>query len=128
MMIKAYVMDVNENGVLYSGHVEEIDNSPDSIRRLLDAPYMETFLTDGIVVLSSKDQEDANIPINRAIKDSDSIDNVKLILRGKLICVISGNEGYMSVDENDIAYIKKVMLPVFQLGDQIFISDGDNTI
>ena len=110
MMIRVYVMDVNENGVVYSGCVDEIENDTDSVEQYVGGEYTQIPLQDDIVILIQKDHK--NLPINRAVvKNGEIMD----ILRGKVVCTRNSPNGLSSISDNDIDVIMKYLLPVFEL-------------
>ena len=119
MMIRAYVMDVNEQGVVYSGCVDEIDNDTENIEQYVGGVFTKIPLQDDIVIIIREDNENNNLPVNRAIVKEGEIVN---ILRGKVVCVRSGHDGLSSVKDDDIDVIRKYVLPVFELDGEMHIT------
>lgn len=118
MDIDVYVMDVNENGVVYSGYITKLDNNADSIEEYMGCEYTEIPLIEGIVMIVSKYQE--KLPVNRVL-----IRDVKerIFLHGKIICARSNGEEITSIIHDDVNVIRQYLKPVFDIGDNYFLEE-----
>lgn len=118
MDIDVYVMDVNENGVVYSGYITKLDNNADSIEEYMGCEYTEIPLIEGIVMIVSKYQE--KLPVNRVL-----IRDVKerIFLHGKIICVRKNGEEITSIIPNDVNVIRQYLKPVFDIGENYFLGE-----
>ena len=118
MDIDIYVMDVNENGVVYSGYITKLDNKKDNIEKYLGSEYTEIPFVKDIVIIVSKYQE--KLPVNRVL-----IRDVKerIFLHGKIICIRKNGEEITSIIPNDVNVIRQYLKPVFDIGENYFIRE-----
>lgn len=100
MGIDIYVMDVNENGVVYSGYITKLDNNTDSIEKYMGSKYTVIPLIEDIVIIVSKNQE--KLPVNRVFVRNDK---ERIFLRGKIICVRKNGEEITSIIPNDVCFL-----------------------
>ena len=118
MDIDIYVMDVNENGVVYSGYITKLDNKKDNIEKYLGGEYKEIPLVKDIAIIVSKNQE--NLLVNRVFIRNDK---ERIFLHGKIICVRKNGEEITSITSNDVIVIRQYLKPVFDLGENYVIGD-----
>ena len=118
MDIDIYVMDVNENGVVYSGYITKLDNKKDKIEKYLGGEYKEIPLVKDIAIIVSKNQE--NLLVNRVFIRNDK---ERIFLHGKIICVRKNGEEITSITPDDVNVIRKYLTPVFDLGENYVIGD-----
>ena len=118
MDIDIYVMDVNENGVVYSGYITKLDNNTDSIEKYMGSKYTVIPLIEDIVTIVSKNQE--KLPVNRVFVKNDK---ERKFLRGKIICVRENGEEITSIIPNDVNVIRQYLKPVFDIGEDYFIRE-----
>lgn len=118
MDIDVYVMDVNENGVVYSGYITKLDNNADSIEKYMGGEYTVIPLVEDIVIIVSTNQE--KLPINRVfIRDAKE----RIFLHGKVICARSNGEEITSIIHADVNVIRQYLKPVFDIGENYFLGE-----
>lgn len=118
MDIDVYVMDVNENGVVYSGYITKLDNKKDNIEKYLGSEYTEIPFVKDIVIIVSKNQE--KLPVNRVFIRNDK---ERIFLHGKIICVRKNGEEITSITPDDVNVIRKYLTLVFDLGENYVIGE-----
>ena len=118
MDIDIYVMDVNENGVVYSGYITKLDNNTDSIEKYMGSRYTVISLIEDIVIIVSKNQE--KLPVNRVFVRNDK---ERIFLHGKIICARSIGEEITSIIPNDVNVIRQYLKPVFDIGENYFLGE-----
>lgn len=117
MDIKAYFMEVNENGVVFAGRLGWIQNTFEAFQDYLKNPVKVVRLTEKLVVVMQQESVE-NAPLNRAlVKDG----NIVEIYTGNLICIRQNESGFHSIQEEDVGVIRKILKPVFYLDGQIII-------
>jgi hypothetical protein len=117
MKIKAYFMEVNENGVVFAGRVGEIENTLEQMQAFIGGELVVRPLTNTLVVVSGKDETQKR-PLNRAIvKDAE----IAMLLTGNVMCVRQGEHGFASIEDADLEEIRKCLKPAFDLDGQIFV-------
>lgn len=117
MNIKAYFMEVNENGVVFSGRMGVIKNTLQTVEDYLGMPIRLVHLTEKVVVIMKEDMEQ-NAQVNRALVQEGSIVE---IFTGNLLCVRQGKSGFDSIEDEDIDVMRKYLKPVFDLDGQLII-------
>lgn len=117
MNIKAYFMEVNENGVVFSGRTGVIKNTFQALQDYMGMPVKMVHLTEKVVVIMKEDIEQ-NAPVNRALVKEG---NIEEIFTGNLLCVRQGKSGFDSIEDEDIDVIRKYLKPVFDLDGQLII-------
>ncbi len=115
MIIQAYFMEVNKNGVVYSGRIGEINSTCEAMEEYIGRYMREIDLQDGIVVLTEKTPHSSR---NRALVCNGKIEE---ILTGNLICVRKEQGKYISIREEDIRIIRDYLKPVFDLDGKLII-------
>ena len=125
MNIKAYFMEVNENGVVFAGRIGVIKNTLQDIEKYLGIPVKIVHLTEKLVVIMKQEMEqEQNSPVNRAfVKD----DKIVEVFTGNLICVRQEGSEFCSIEDVDVGVIRKYLKPVFDLDGQLIIQrESDN--
>ena len=118
MNIDIYVMDVNENGVVYSGYITKLDNKKDNIEKYLGSEYTEIPFVKDIAIIVSKNQE--KLPVNRVFIRNDK---ERIFLHGKIICARKNGEEITSITPDDVNVIRQYLKPVFDIGEDYFIRE-----
>ena len=118
MDIDIYVMDVNENGVVYFGYITKLDNKKENIEKYLGGEYKEIPLVKDIAIIVSKNQE--KILVNRVFIRNDK---ERIFLHGKIICVRKNGEEITSIIPNDVNVIRQYLKPVFDIGENYFLGE-----
>lgn len=118
MKLRAYVMEVSERGVVFSGYFREIENSAETLRKWLGGAYELVRLEDEIVILCRR-QEDS-LPLNRMLVKEDEKGR---LLRGSLLCLRCREERFYSLREEDEAVIRERLKPVFCLNGRMVIGE-----
>ena len=117
MDIKAYFMEVNENGVVFAGRLGWIQNTFEAFQNYLKTPAKVVHLTDKLVVIT-RQESDEKAPLNRALVEEG---NIEEIYTGNLFCIRQDESGFHSIQEEDVGVIRKILKPVFCLDGQIII-------
>lgn len=115
MIIQTYFMEVNKNGVVYSGRMGEINSTCEAMEEYIGGYMRELDLRDGIVVLTEKTPHSSR---NRVLVCNGKIEE---ILTGNLICVRKEQGKYISIREEDIRIIRDYLKPVFDLDGKLII-------
>lgn len=123
MNIKAYFMEVNENGVVFAGRIGVIKNTLQDIEKYLGIPVKIVHLTEKLVVIMKQEMEQNSL-VNRAfVKDGKIVE----IFTGNLICVRQEGSEFCSIEDVDVGVIRKYLKPVFDLDGQLIIQrESDN--
>ena len=119
MTIQAYCMEVNENGVVYTGRVREMDATREAMEQYIGGCVREISLQDGLVALAEKSSDS---PVNRALVRNGKIQE---ILTGIIVCVRKETGQYRSIEEEDVAIIRTYLKPVFDLNGNIMIQQEE---
>ena len=123
MNIKAYFMEVNENGVVFSGRTGVIKNTFQALQDYMGMPVKMVHLTEKLVVIMKQEMEQNSL-VNRAfVKDGKIVE----IFTGNLICVRQEGSEFCSIEDVDVGVIRKYLKPVFDLDGQLIIQrESDN--
>ena len=111
-------MEINSNGVVFSGRMGIVENTLKDIEAYMGGPVELVKLTNNILLIRKQEKNGKKLPVNRAlIKDGKVVE----ILTGNLICVRQGKMGFCSIERADVEEIRKYLKPVFHLDGQLFI-------
>lgn len=110
-------MEANENGVVFSGYIGEIENTQEAIRKYLGGFPEVIHLTEDLNLVG-KEESGKRLPMNRAMVIDGKIDR---ILFGNLLGLRQDENGFCSIKETDIPIFKKYLRPVFYFDGKIMI-------
>lgn len=108
-MIKAYMMRVSDDGVVYKGYIGEIENSLKAKQEFVGGLIQVIPITSEIDLICNDEGKLRNLPINRALfYDTGKKDEMYDFVVGNCLCVRHNNSGYFtSILDEDIPIIRR---------------------
>lgn len=123
--IKIFAMRCEE-GKVYKGRIEEIENSLEAKQKFVDGHIQVVGLTDDIDLVLNDEGKLDSLPLNRVWLGKDG--NILDILVGNVLACRSDNEGdFTSILESDIPVIlERLPAVIAVLGKNVFVrNEGD---
>ena len=120
--LKVYLMRADSLGQLYQGYIVKVENSVGFKQGHKKNRIEVCSLKDDIVVLGEAKAVIMGRTLNRAVYDEEG--NFVTILAGNLIAVRYRENTFLSIQEEDILVIEKMLKPIERIfGGNIYLKD-----
>lgn len=133
--MKVYVMEVSENGVVYSGRMDNLQMDDQSIREFLNGDYCTYPISKEFVVIAHQKneqvmdveniqidgiQQQLHLHVNRAFVQGKKMER---LFFGNLIVVRIKENHWDDIKDEDVNAIKKHLKPAFYAKGMVYIPD-----
>lgn len=120
--IKAYLMRADSSGQLYQGYIAEVENSLDFEKKYVGDRIDVYPLTEDIAIITGDEAVIMGRILNRAVCDESG--KFVTVLAGNLMAVRHLEDSFVSIREEDVPVIEKLLKPVERIFDgKIFLKD-----
>lgn len=123
--IKAYLLRVDED-TPYKGYFAEVENSLKAEQNFVGGLITTVSITDEIDLICNDEGILLNLPVNRALVDSEG--RILTLLLGNLMCVRHKDDEFVSIKDDDLEIINRHLIPAFRLLDKLFIAGSNDEL
>lgn len=111
--IRAYMMRVSEDGVIYRGYIGEIENTLQAKQNFVGGIIQVLPLTSEVDLICNDESKLMQLPVNRALLyDSGKGDKIYDFVAGSCLCVRHKGDEFTSILDEDIAAIQRFTKPI----------------
>jgi hypothetical protein len=111
--IKVYIMRVSDDGKVYKGYIDEIENTLKAKQSLVGGLIQVIQINNEIDLICNDEGKLNRLSPNRAIYVNATDDEPYDFICGNCLCVRHNNEGeFTSIHEDDVKIIRKLVRPI----------------